>query len=131
MKRHLIIILCSLLPLMTLAQIRIAGTVTDKNGDPLAGAIIQVRSNSTNKMIRFGKTDAKGSFTLEATADSYLEVSMLGFKKQRFSLSEKKPLQIVMQEETVALKEVTMSAPLLIRTTAASVMFCLVSPVLR
>ena len=111
MKRHLIIILCSLLPLMALAQIRITGTVTDTNGDPLTGAIIQVRGNSTNKMIRFGKTDANGSFTLEATADSYLEVSMLGFKKQRIdNLSERKPLRIVMQEEAVALKEVTVKA---------------------
>ena len=110
MKRHLIIILCTLLPLMAMAQMRITGTVTDKNGAPLAGAIIQVRSNSTNKMIRFGKTDAKGSFTLETTADSYLEVSMLGFKKQRINLSENKPLRIVMQEETVALKEVTVKA---------------------
>ena len=111
MKRHLIIIICSLLPLIVMAQMRITGTVTDMNGDPLTGVIIQVRSNSTNKMIRFGKTDAKGVFSLEAAANSYLEVSMLGFKKQRINnLSEKKPLQIVMQEETVALKEVTVKA---------------------
>lgn len=111
MKRHLIIIVCSLFPLMAMAQMRITGTVTDMNGDPLTGVIIQVRSNSTNKMIRFGKTDAKGVFSLEAAANSYLEVSMLGFKKQRINnLSEKKPLQIVMQEETVALKEVTVKA---------------------
>ena len=99
MKRHLIIIVYSLLPLVALAQMRIMGTVTDTNGAPLTGVIIQVRSNSKNKMIRFGKTDAKGSFTLEATTDSYLEISMLGFKKQRIdNLSEKKPLRIVMQE---------------------------------
>ena len=96
---------------MAVAQMRITGTVTDKNGDPLTGAIIQVRSNSTNKMIRFGKTDAKGVFSLEVAADSYLEVSMLGFKKQRINnLSENKPLRIVMQEEAVALKEVTVKA---------------------
>ena len=111
MKRHLIIILCCLFPFLAMAQMRITGTVTDKKGDPLTGVIIQVRSNSTNKMIRFGKTDAKGVFSLEAAANSYLEVSMLGFKKQRINnLSEKKPLQIVMQEEAVALKEVTVKA---------------------
>ena len=111
MKRHLIIIICSLLPLIVMAQMRITGTVTDMNGDPLTGVIIQVRSNSTNKMIRFGKTDAKGVFSLEAAANSYLEVSMLGFKKQRIdNLSNEKPLRIVMQEEAVALKEVTVKA---------------------
>lgn len=94
-----------------MAQMRITGTVTDTNGDPLTGVILQVRSNGTNKMIRFGKTDAKGQFSIEATADSYLEVSMLGFKKQRISnLSGKSPLRIVMEEEAVALKEVTVKA---------------------
>ena len=109
MKRHLIIIIYSLLPLMAVAQIK--GTVTDANGEPLAGAIVQLRQNGTGKMIRFGKTDVRGSFSLEAAVDGYLEVSMLGFKKQRIdNLSEKKPLRIVMQEETVALKEVTVKA---------------------
>ena len=77
MKRHLIIMSCCLFPLLAMAQMRITGTVTDKNGDPLTGTIIQVRSNGTNKMIRFGKTDSKGSFSIEANADGYLEVSML------------------------------------------------------
>ena len=94
-----------------MAQMRITGTVTDKNGDSLTGVILQVRSNNTNKMIRFGKTDNKGSFSIEANADSYLEVSMLGFKKLRInSLSDKEPMRIVMQEEAVALKEVTVKA---------------------
>ena len=111
MKRCLIILLCCFLPLVAMAQMRITGTVTDMKGDPLIGVIIQVRSNSTNKMIRFGKTDAKGVFSLEAAANSYLEVSMLGFKKQRIdNLSNEKPLRIVMQEEAVALKEVTVKA---------------------
>ena len=111
MKRHLIIILCCLFPFLAMAQMRITGTVTDKKGDPLTGVILQVRSNNTNKMIRFGKTDNKGSFSIEANADSYLEVSMLGFKKLRInSLSDKEPMRIVMQEEAVALKEVTVKA---------------------
>ena len=111
MKRCLIILLCCFLPLVAMAQMRITGTVTDKKGDPLTGVILQVRSNNTNKMIRFGKTDNKGSFSIEANADSYLEVSMLGFKKLRInSLSDKEPMRIVMQEEAVALKEVTVKA---------------------
>ena len=111
MKRCLIILLCCFLPLVAMAQMRITGTVTDKKGDPLTGVILQVRSNNTNKMIRFGKTDNKGSFSIEANADSYLEVSMLGFKKLRInSLSDKESMQIVMQEEAVALKEVTVKA---------------------
>ena len=111
MKRHLVTILCALLPLVAMAQMRITGMVADKNGEALAGAIVQVRSNATNKMIRFGKTDSNGAFAIEAPADSYLEVSMLGFTKQRIDTpTDKKPLRIVMQEEAVALKEVTVKA---------------------
>ena len=90
---------------------RITGTVTDANGEPLAGAIVQLRQSGTGKMIRFGKTDARGSFSLDAASDGYLEVSMLGFKKQRIdNPTTEKPLRIVMQEEAVALKEVTVKA---------------------
>ena len=111
MKRHLIIIIYSLLPLMAMAQMRITGTVTDAKGEPLTGAIVQLRQSRTGKMIRFGKTDARGSFSLEAAANGYLEVSMLGFKKQRIdNPATEKPLRIVMLEEAVALKEVTVKA---------------------
>lgn len=111
MKRHLIVIICSLLPLIAMAQMRITGTVTDANGELLTGAIVQLRQNGTGKMVRFGKTDARGSFSLDATSDGYLEVSMLGFKKRRIdNPATEKPLRIVMQEEAVALKEVTIKA---------------------
>lgn len=93
-----------------MAQRRITGTVTDAKGEPLTGAIVQLRQSGTGKMIRFGKTDARGSFSLDA-ADGYLEVSMLGFRKQRIDHpAAEKPLRIVMQEEAVALKEVTVKA---------------------
>ena len=53
MKQHLVTILCALLPLVAMAQMRITGVVADKNGSPLTGVIVQVRSNDTNKMLRF------------------------------------------------------------------------------
>jgi len=111
MKRHLVIFVCCLLPMMVMAQMQIRGTVTDANGELLTGVIVQLRQKGTGKMVRFGKTDAKGAFALEAVADSYLEFSMLGFKKQRIdNPSTEKPLRIVMQEESIALKEVTVKA---------------------
>jgi len=94
-----------------MSQDQIKGTVTDTNGELLTGVIVQLRQNGMGKMIRFCKTDAKGAFALEATADGYLEASMLGFKKQRIDKpSTEKPLRIVMQEEAIALKEVTVKA---------------------
>lgn len=96
---------------MCFAQVLKKGTITDTDGTPMAGVIIQVRSNSTNKIISFGKSDVDGNFTIKVADNSYLEVSMLGFKKQRFdNLTDEKPLQIVMQEDAVALKGVTVKA---------------------
>ena len=111
-KRLLIIAwLILVLPLTMLAQTKVTGVVVDANGKPLTGVIVQVRSNATNKMVRFGKTDGKGAFSIEADTDSYLEASMLGFTKQRINnFTDKKPLRIVMQEEAVALKVVTVMA---------------------
>ncbi|MCH5310271.1 MAG: carboxypeptidase regulatory-like domain-containing protein, partial [Prevotella sp.] len=111
-KRLLIIAwLILVLPLAVLAQTKVTGVVVDANGKPLTGVIVQVRNNATNKMVRFGKTDGKGAFSIEADANSYLEASMLGFTKQRINnFTDKKPLRIVMQEEAVALKEVTVKA---------------------
>ena len=57
-----------------MAQMRITGTVTDANGELLTGAIVQLRQNGTGKMVRFGKTDARGSFSLDATSDGYLRM---------------------------------------------------------
>lgn len=77
----------------------------------MAGAILQLRSSETGKIVSFCKTDAKGLFALETTADCYLEVSKLGFRKQRVdSPPDGKALHIVMQEEAVTLKEVTVKA---------------------
>ena len=96
---------------MCFAQVLKKGTITDTNGTPMAGVIIQVRNNSTNKIISFGKSDVEGNFSIKVADNSYLEVSMLGFKKQRFdNLTDDKPLQIVMLEEAVALKGVTVKA---------------------
>ena len=104
-------LLFSILPLTTLAQTQIVGTIVDNYGEPLMGAIVQLKQRDTDKMIRFGKTDSKGVFSLEATADCYLEVSMLGFRKTRIEkpLAEKS-LRIVIQEEAISLREVTIKA---------------------
>lgn len=109
--RQLLVMILIMFPLVLSAQTRLTGNVVDAKGEPLAGAIVQLRNNGTNKMIRFCRTDAKGAFSMETAADSYMEVSLLGFRKQRIdSFTADKPLQIVMEEEAVSLKEVTVKA---------------------
>lgn len=109
--KYFILILITLLPLCCMSQEKIDGTVVDDNGNALTGVIIQLRNSDTKKMICFSKTDAKGTFSIAYTENSFLEFSMLGFKKQRVdSLSTSKPLKIVMHDEAVSLNEVTVKA---------------------
>lgn len=111
MKRYFIIILHIIFPLIAFAQMRITGTITDTDGEPMAGVSIQVRNITTNKTTSFGRSDIDGNFSINVAADSFLEVSMLGFKKQRFdNIKNDKPLKIVMHEDAIALKEVTVKA---------------------
>ena len=109
--RHTLVLFFLILPLAITAQTRLTGSVVDAKGESLAGAIVQLRNDTNNKMIRFGRTDAKGLFSMEAAADSYMEVSLLGFRKKRIDNPDaSKPMRIVMEEETVSLKEVTVKA---------------------
>jgi len=99
------------MPLVMLAQTQLTGTVVDAKGEPLAGAIVQLRNNGTNKTVGFIRTNIHGQFSIKNTADSYLEVSLLGFRKQRIkSPTVDKPMCIVMEDEAVSLKEVTVKA---------------------
>lgn len=111
MNRIVTILSCMLLSLTLWAQTKVSGTVVDVNNSVLPGVIVQVRDCSDSKMLRFGKTDAKGTFTIEVSDGNYIEVSMLGFRKQRIdNPARRQPLRIVMHEEAVSLKEVTVKA---------------------
>lgn len=111
MKKIFFVIFHVILPFMAMAQIKVSGTVTDRDGVPLAGAIIKENSKETNKMIHYTSTDNSGAFSIDVSADNYFVVSMLGYKKQRVdNLTDKEPMKIVMLDEAVALKEVTVKA---------------------
>ena len=111
MNKVISILLFFLVPIVCVAQIQISGTVSDKDGMPVAGAIIKENSKETNKMKQYTSTDNNGAFSLNVATDSYLTVSMLGFKKMRIdNFSDKEPMKIVMLDEAVALNEVTVKA---------------------
>lgn len=96
---------------IALGQMKVSGVVVDEEGLPLVGVIIMVKSKTTSKIISYGKTETKGLFSIEVEQDSYLEFSLLGFRKQMIEKIPKgKNLRIVMQETSIALKEVSIKA---------------------
>ncbi len=95
------------------AQVTVGGTVLEGGtGEPLPGASVILR-NAEGKIRKYTSTDANGAFALQSQSiQGYtLNVSLLGFAKQTFSLdSVSLPLTIVLVPATTALKEVAVKA---------------------
>ncbi|MBB3188138.1 SusC/RagA family TonB-linked outer membrane protein [Microbacter margulisiae] len=81
----------------------IAGTVVDKQGEPLIGVSILIKGTSIGTI-----TNADGNFTLtnKTMQNPVLQVSYLGFIPQEITVTGLSPLHIVMAESTKSLDEV-------------------------
>lgn len=79
--------------------IKVNGTVTDVNGDPIIGASVLVKG-TTNGTI----TDLDGNFELDAPKGSTLVVTFIGYKNVEVAAG--KGLKITLKEDTEMLDEV-------------------------
>ncbi len=87
-------------------QVRLTGTVRDKNGAPLQAAAVIVKGTTTG-----ASTDAEGKFVLYCPADSkVLEVSILGMKSQDIVISGRTAFEIFLEEEAMDIDEVQVIA---------------------
>ena len=80
------------------------GGVSDATG-PVIGASVIEKGNTTNGTI----TDLDGKFTLNVRPGATLVISYIGYKTVEIAAS-KKPLKIVMSEDSKVLKEVVVTA---------------------
>ena len=76
-KRLFSLALCLLIGLGTaFAQtVKVSGTVTDNNGDPVVSAAVQLKGSTSV----YTMTDAVGEFSINVPGDGTLAVSCLGF----------------------------------------------------
>jgi len=80
----------------------ITGTVTDADGEPLAGASIREKG-TTNGTV----TDADGVFSLVIAEDAILQISFIGYNSQELSAPKSgRYLTITLLEDTRSLDEV-------------------------
>lgn len=85
--------------------VKVAGVVTDQNGDPLIGVnVVEVGTN--NGVI----TDADGRFTLSVRPNARLQVSYIGYLTQTVSVGGQSALSITLKEDSKALDEVVVTA---------------------
>ncbi len=84
--------------------VQIKGKVTDSNGEPVIGASIQVKGTSTGTI-----TDMDGNFSLTAVEGQLLNVTYIGYQSVLVK-AERRPLDIVLVENDVAIDEVVVTA---------------------
>ncbi len=82
-------------------QGKVTGRIVDVNGEPVIGATIKVQGTSIGTT-----TDIDGNFTLDASSNSTLEVSYIGYETQTLKAQAGKTLAVTLREDTQLLDEV-------------------------
>lgn len=85
--------------------VKVSGTITDKWGETIIGATIQVKGTMTGTT-----SDLNGLFSLEPPAGSVLSVSFIGYKTLEFLVDSDTVLNISMEEDVEILGEVVVTA---------------------
>ena len=85
----------------------VAGKVTDTTGEPLPGVTVFVKGNAMQGTI----TDTDGNYALlNVPSNATLVFSFVGMKTQEVSLEGKSNIDVVMQDETIGIKDVVITA---------------------
>ncbi|WP_283127333.1 SusC/RagA family TonB-linked outer membrane protein [Bacteroides clarus] len=101
-KRGYITLLALLVSIITFAQgVTVKGTVLDENQEPLIGATVQVKGESTG-----AAADLDGNFTLKAKKNATLVVSYIGYLTQEVRLQGKTQVTIQLTPDSKTLDEV-------------------------
>lgn len=105
---RLLLFVLLLLPFGAFAQsgeMTVTGTVLDTTDEPLLGVSVFVKG-TTNGIA----TDLDGNFTIRAKKGNVLTFSYIGYAPQEVTITDDKPLRIVMQEDNKMLDEVVVTA---------------------
>lgn len=102
MKKTIITVLCTMLAITSLlAQNTVKGSVSDKNGLSIPGAMVLDKTTG-----RWAVTDTNGNFSLDgASKGDNIEVTCMGFTLQNFILEGLEPLAITMKDDALQLEE--------------------------
>lgn len=84
---------------------KVTGVIVDEHGEPVAGANI-IEKGTTNGTI----TGADGSFNLEASESSVLNISFIGYNTQEVSVKDKSVFNVQLLEDSEILSEVVVTA---------------------
>ncbi|OFX31304.1 MAG: hypothetical protein A2W89_24215 [Bacteroidetes bacterium GWE2_42_39] len=87
-------------------QKTVTGKVTDSSGAPLPGVSVVVKGTTTGTI-----TDFDGNYTLaNVPGNAILQFLFVGMKKEEISVEGKTVINVVLQEETIGVEEVVVTA---------------------
>ena len=84
---------------------QVPGTVSDANGNPVAGATVMVDGTSIGTT-----TNAAGQYSLSAPADGTLSVTFIGYVGQQLPIAGKSRIDVTLKEDTQAIDDVIVVA---------------------
>ena len=105
LKRLLLIVMCSLSPLMLLAQTKITGTVNDETKQPLPGVSVVLKGTNQGTT-----TDVYGRFIITASPGQVLEFRFLGFATQEAVIGTGTSMVVNLVGDNKKLNEVVVTA---------------------
>lgn len=82
-------------------QQSVTGRITDKDGNPLPGATVQIKGST-----RATSTDAGGNYSIQASPGTVLVYSMVGFTKVERTVEGSGPIHVVLEEDMNVLRDV-------------------------
>jgi len=91
---------------MKYQQVRVTGTVTDQDGQPLPGATIVVKDNPSIGVA----TDLNGNFSIDVEPGSILVFSFVGMTTQEVEITDQRELSIRLTREARGISEVMVVA---------------------
>lgn len=105
LHRTLMFLILLFFPLFIKAQqITVTGSVTDENGEPLAGVTVQLKGSASGTV-----TDIRGNFSLTAPADGVMHFSYIGFTSAEKPVS-REFMQVILKENLIMMDEVVVTA---------------------
>lgn len=101
--RSLLLILFAAISAQISAQtLTVKGNVKDTNGEPVIGASVVEKENTSNGTI----TDLDGNFSLKIDGKKTIVISYIGMKTQEIAILGRKVINVTMSDDSKALDEV-------------------------
>ena len=82
-------------------SMKVTGTVTDDNNDPVIGAYVKVKGSTKGAV-----TDLDGRYTIEADKNATLVISYVGMTNQEVKVGNRSQIDVTMKNDANDLNEV-------------------------